>query len=287
MIPSSELIIRPDGRVFHLNMLPEELADKVILVGDPGRVDVVASRFDSRESESQNREFHAVTGVCHGKRITVLSTGIGTDNIDIVMNELDALANVDFSTREVRSKLRTLEIVRVGTCGGMQPDTPIGAFVASQYSIGIDGILNFYAGRDSVSRLEIENTFVMATQWNPIKASPYVIEASEKLLSRICSADFKVGMTVSANGFYAPQGRVVRLQLDDPDINEKIRAFSFRGLKVLNYEMEGSLIAGLGRLLGHRALTVCCVIANRYAREADTDYKGNVERLVSLVLDRI
>lgn len=287
VIEESELIIRDDGSVFHLNMKPSQLADRVILVGDPGRVELIASRFDSIDSRTSNREFVSATGSYQGKRITVLSTGIGTDNIDIVMNELDALVNIDFATRTVNDTLRSLTIVRIGTCGGMQEDVPLGSFVASEYSIGIDGVLNFYAGRDAVSDLDMERAFVTATDWNPQKAAPYVVKADDELTDRIAADDMIRGMTISANGFYAPQGRVVRLQLDDPDVNSKIRAFRYGDLKVCNYEMEGSLIAGLSRMMGHKALTVCCVIANRFAKEANVNYKGGIECLIDKVLHRI
>ena len=287
VIEESELIIRDDGSVFHLNMKPSQLADRVILVGDPGRVELIASRFDSVESRTSNREFVSATGSYQGKRITVLSTGIGTDNIDIVMNELDALVNIDLATRTVNDTLRSLTIVRIGTCGGMQEDVPLGSFVASEYSIGIDGVLNFYAGRDAVSDLDMERAFVTATDWNLQKAAPYVVKADDELTDRIAADDMIRGMTVSANGFYAPQGRVVRLQLDDPDVNSKIRAFRYGDLKVCNYEMEGSLIAGLSRMMGHKALTVCCVIANRFAKEANVNYKGGIECLIDKVLHRI
>lgn len=287
VIEESELIIRDDGSVFHLNMKPSQLADRVILVGDPGRVEFIASRFDSVESRTSNREFVSATGSYQGKRITVLSTGIGTDNIDIVMNELDALVNIDLATRTVNDTLRSLTIVRIGTCGGMQEDVPLGSFVASEYSIGIDGVLNFYAGRDAVSDLDMERAFVSATDWNPQKAAPYVVKADDELTDRIAADDMIRGITVSANGFYAPQGRVVRLQLDDPDVNSKIRAFRYCDLKVCNYEMEGSLIAGLSRMMGHKALTVCCVIANRFAKEANVNYKDGIECLIDKVLHRI
>ncbi|MBQ3681422.1 MAG: nucleoside phosphorylase [Paludibacteraceae bacterium] len=287
VIEESELIIRDDGSVFHLNMKSSQLADRVILVGDPGRVELIASRFDSIDSRTSNREFVSATGSYQGKRITVLSTGIGTDNIDIVMNELDALVNIDLATRTVNDTLRSLTIVRIGTCGGMQEDVPLGSFVASEYSIGIDGVLNFYAGRDAVSDLDMERAFVSATDWNPQKAAPYVVKADDELTDRIAADDMIRGITISANGFYAPQGRVVRLQLDDPDVNSKIRAFRYGDLKVCNYEMEGSLIAGLSRMMGHKALTVCCVIANRFAKEANVNYKGGIECLIDKVLHRI
>ena len=275
-IASSELILREDGSVFHLAMRPEQLAEKVILVGDPGRVALIAERFQTIESETSNREFRSMTGSCDGKRITVLSTGIGTDNIDIVMNELDALANIDFSTREVRSSLRSLSIVRLGTCGGMQPDTPVGSFIASAWSIGADGILNYYAGRNWVNDSAMSESFVAHTHWNPAKATPYAVRADEQLTAQIADGDMMLGVTLSAPGFYGPQGRVLRLPLDTPDINERIRSWEYNGMRVLNYEMESSLIAGLARLLGHRATTVCAVIANRYAHNANVQYQDSI-----------
>ncbi|MCR5298985.1 MAG: nucleoside phosphorylase [Paludibacteraceae bacterium] len=286
-IASSELILREDGSVFHLAMRPEQLAEKVILVGDPGRVALIAERFQTIESETSNREFRSMTGSCDGKRITVLSTGIGTDNIDIVMNELDALANIDFSTREVRSSLRSLSIVRLGTCGGMQPDTPVGSFIASAWSIGADGILNYYAGRNWVNDSAMSESFVAHTHWNPAKATPYAVRADEQLTAQIADGDMMLGVTLSAPGFYGPQGRVLRLPLDTPDINERIRSWEYNGMRVLNYEMESSLIAGLARLLGHRATTVCAVIANRYAHNANVQYQDSIRSLADKVLQRI
>jgi uridine phosphorylase len=286
-IPESELIINGDGSAFHLHIRPEQLADTVIVVGDQGRVPMLASHFSTIECQGSSREFVWATGLYNNKRVTALSTGIGTDNIDIVMNELDALVNIDLATRTVNDTLRSLTIVRIGTCGGMQEDVPLGSFVASEYSIGIDGVLNFYAGRDAVSDLDMERAFVSATDWNPQKAAPYVVKADDELTDRIAADDMIRGITVSANGFYAPQGRVVRLQLDDPDVNSKIRAFRYGDLKVCNYEMEGSLIAGLSRMMGHKALTVCCVIANRFAKEANVNYKGGIECLIDKVLHRI
>ncbi len=286
-IASSELILREDGSVFHLAMRPEQLAEKVILVGDPGRVALIAERFQTIESETSNREFRSMTGSCDGKRITVLSTGIGTDNIDIVMNELDALANIDFSTREVRSSLRSLSIVRLGTCGGMQPDTPVGSFIASAWSIGADGILNYYAGRNWVNDSAMSESFVAHTHWNPAKATPYAVRADEQLTAQIADGDMILGVTLSAPGFYGPQGRVLRLPLDTPDINERIRSWEHNGMRVLNYEMESSLIAGLARLLGHRATTVCAVIANRYAHNANVQYQDSIRSLADKVLQRI
>lgn len=285
--PPSELIINNDGSIFHLHLKPEQLADNVILVGDPGRVALVASFFDTQEFFISNREFNTITGTYKGKRISVISTGIGTDNIDIVLNELDALANIDFETRLEKKELRSLTIVRIGTCGGMQPDIPLGSFLISEKSVGFDGVLNFYAGRDRVCDLDFEIAFKKYMDWNPQLASPYVIDNNEELIKRIAGSDMQCGVTISANGFYGPQGRVLRLDLADMHINDKIESFRYKDYKITNYEMEGAAIAGLSRLMGHKAMTVCCVIANRRVESADTDYSPYIEILIQTVLDRI
>lgn len=285
--PASELIINADGSVFHLHLRPEQLADKVILVGDPARVDMVASYFDSKECDVSNREFHTITGMYAGKRITVVSHGIGTDNIDIVLNELDALANIDFTTRTECPSLRRLTLVRIGTSGGLQPHVPIGTYVVAEKSIGFDGVLNFYAGRDAVCDLAFEQAFCETVGWNRQWASPYVIDADAELVARIDTGDMVRGVTISANGFYGPQGRELRVPLADPDLNRKIEAFAHDGRVVTNYEMESSALAGLARLMGHRAMTVCCIIANRLAGEANVGYKGSIEGLIEKVLQRI
>ena len=287
--PPSELIINDDGSVFHLHVRPEWLADKVILVGDPGRVALVAGHFDTREHEVQSREFHTVTGTCRGKRITVVSTGIGCDNIDIVVNELDALANIDFHTREIKPELRQLELVRIGTCGGLQPYTPVGTYVCSQKSIGFDGLLNFYAGRNAVCDLPMERAFLNHMGWtgNLCAPAPYVVDADEELVKRIAREDMVRGITVAAGGFFGPQGRQLRIPLADPRQNEKIEKFEYQGLRITNFEMESSALAGLARLLGHRATTVCMVIANRLAHEANTGYKNSIDNLIDTVLERI
>ena len=280
-------MINDDGSVFHLHLRPEQLADKVILVGDPARVDTVASHFDSRECEVSNREFHSITGSYHGKRLTVVSHGIGTDNIDIVLNELDALANIDFATREERASLRSLTLVRIGTSGGLQPHVPIGTYVISEKSIGFDGVLNFYAGRDRVSDLAFERAFCDFVGWHPQWAAPYVVDADRELVQRIGQGEMVLGVTISANGFYGPQGRELRLPLAVPDLNRRIEAFSYEGKVVTNYEMESSALAGLARLMGHHAMTVCCIIANRRAGKANVGYKGSIEGLIEKVLQRI
>lgn len=283
----SELIINDDGSIFHLHLRPEQLADKVILVGDPGRVSLVASHFETKECEVESREFHSVTGSYNGKRITVVSTGIGCDNIDIVVNELDALANIDFETRHVKPSLRSLTLVRIGTCGGLQEFTPVGTYIASEKSIGFDGLLNFYAGRNEVCDLEFEDAFKKYMSWNPQKGSPYVIDANKETLDRIAGDDMVRGVTIACGGFYGPQGRELRIPLSDPDQNAKVEAFEYKGYRITNFEMESSALAGLSKLMGHKALTCCMVIANRRIKEANTGYKNSIDGLIKTVLDRI
>lgn len=286
-IAPSELIINDDGSIFHLHLRPEQLADKIILVGDPDRVSLVASFFDSIECEVQSREFHTITGMFNGKRLTVLSTGIGCDNIDIVMNEIDALANIDLSSRQIKDVHKTLTIVRVGTCGGLQPETPIGTFIASVRSIGFDGLLNYYEGRNSVCDIPLEEAFKRHMSWSPLKGSPYVAKADDSLVENIAGAEMIKGITIACGGFYGPQGRQIRLKIQDPNQNEKVESFEYDGLKICNFEMESSALAGLSSLLGHRAMTCCMVIANRYAKEMNTNYKSSIEDLIKLVLNRI
>ena len=287
--PASQLIINADGSAFHLHLQPQFLADKVILVGDQNRVDMVASFFDegSIECNVQSREFHTITGCYHGKRISCISTGIGTDNCDIVMNEIDALANIDFATRTEKAEKRSLEIVRVGTCGGMQEDIPLGTFLVSEKSIGFDGVLAFYEGRDEVCDLGFENALVDFIHYPAKAARPYVVAANKDLVNRIAGNDMMRGCTIAANGFYGPQGRVLRVGLAVPDINERISDFRYEGQRITNYEMEGSCIAGLALHMGHRAMTVCCVIAQRKAEAANTDYKPRIKQLIQTVLERI
>ena len=285
---ASELIINGDGRVFHLHLKPEHLADKVILVGDPGRVALVASHLNNIECEVESREFRTVTGQYEGKRITVVSTGIGCDNIDIVMNELDALANIDFNTRMEKEQTRSLEIVRIGTCGGLQLNTLEGTFVCSEYSVGFDGLLNFYAGRNAVCDLQMERALINHLGWtgNMCQPYPYVIKADETLVERIAEGMVR-GITVACGGFFGPQGRQLRIPLADPNQNEKIESFEYNGLHITNFEMESSALAGLARLMGHHATTVCMVIANRRAGRADTAYKNHIDDLIKLVLERL
>ncbi|NDV67399.1 nucleoside phosphorylase [Dysgonomonas sp. 25] len=286
IIPDSELIINDDGSVFHLHIKPEQLSDKIIMMGDPERVTLTASFFDSIECEVQSREFHTITGTYKGKRITALSHGIGPDNMDIVITELDALANVDFNTREIKKDFKQLTMVRVGTSGGLQPHCPIGSYVVAAHSIGFDGVLNYYEGRNTVTDAAFEEAFKKHVNWSPLHCAPYVVKADEELVDRI-GYDMIKGVTISAIGFYGPQGRYVRLPLANPDLNSKIESFRFGEDSITNYEMESAPLAGLGRLMGHRAMTICTIIANRIAGDSNANYKGSIEGLIKTVLERI
>ncbi|MBD5198944.1 MAG: nucleoside phosphorylase [Bacteroidales bacterium] len=287
IIPSSEFIINDDGSVFHLHLRPEQLTDRIILVGDPGRVNMVAEFFDEKTFEVQSREFHTIGGTYKGKPIMCLSHGIGPDNIDIVINELDALANVDFKTREVKDQHRSLILVRIGTSGALQPELKLGTPVIAEKSIGFDGVLNYYAGRNEVADLDFEKAFVEHTDWNPLWARPYVVDADAELVERIGRDDMVRGNTISAVGFYGPQGRELRLPLANPKLNKSIEDFRFGDRKITNYEMESAPLQGLGRLMGHKAMTVCSIIANRMNTDANPNYKTAVRDLIATVLDRI
>ncbi|EHO72799.1 hypothetical protein HMPREF9140_00559 [Prevotella micans F0438] len=283
----SELILNPDGSVFHLHLKPEQLADRVILVGDPGRVSLIAKNFDTIECEVENREFKTVTGGYRGKRLTVQSTGIGCDNIDIVLNELDALSNIDLDSRQEREMKTQLTLVRIGTCGGLQPYTPIGTFIASVKSIGFDGLLNFYKGRNEICDIEFEQEFKKQTNWTLALGNPYVVNSDEELLQKIAGDDMVRGVTISCGGFFGPQGRRLRIPLAIPDLNERIENFEFKGMRITNFEMESSAVAGLSSLMGHRSLTCCMVIANRLVGEANSNYRNTIEQLIERVLERI
>jgi len=287
-IKSSELITNPDGSIFHLHLLPEDLADDIILVGDPGRVEMIASHFDHIELKKSNREFYTITGNYRNHRFTVLSTGIGPDNIDIVMNELDALANIDLKTKEIRSADRSLHIVRIGTSGSVQADIPVNAFVISEKSIGCDGILRFYAGNAGICDRHFEDAFISHCQWAPEAARPYVVDASAELVSKLHDKNHTIkGVTLTAVGFYAPQGRILRLPLTMPGINNRITEFRYGAYRVTNYEMESAAITGLSNLMGHQATTICLIIANRITGEASADYHHNMEKLVKYTLERL
>ena len=283
----SELIINNDGSCFHLHLRPEQIADKIILVGDPGRVSLVASHLYDIEHEVESREFKSVTGKYQGKRITVQSTGIGCDNIDIVVNELDALANINFQTREENDTFRQLTLVRIGTCGGLQPTTATGTYIASEKSIGFDGLLNYYALRDRVCDLTFEREFKKHVGWSDHMGNPYVVDNDSELLQRIGGEDMVHGVTIACGGFYGPQGRELRIPLADPHLNEKIESFNYDGHLITNFEMESSALAGLAKMLGHKALTCCMVIANRVEKKANVNYKNTIDGLIKIVLDRI
>ncbi|CVI68233.1 nucleoside phosphorylase [Alistipes sp. CHKCI003] len=285
-IPSSELIINDDGSVFHLHLRPEQLADIVVLVGDPGRVALVAEHFDHIECKASNREFNTVTGTYKGRRMTVLSTGIGIGNIDISVTELDALANVDFETRQEKAEKRQLTLVRLGTSGAIQPDIRVGELVFARTSIGFDGLLNYYKGRNEVCDLDMERAFIAHTGWNELLPKPYCIDADPALLA-LFEDVAREGITIAAPGFYAPQGRWVRLEPQDPGLNEKIESFDYRGRRITNFEMESSALAGLAALMGHRAATVCTIIAQRIALDACTDYKPFVKQMIRTALDKL
>ena len=285
-IAESELIINSDGSIFHLHIRPEQLARNVILVGDPGRVAMFKPYFQTLECEGASREFVWATGIYNNSRITVLSTGIGTDNIDIVMTELDALANIDFATREVKPEHTTLNVVRLGTCGALQPEIPLGAFILSHISIGFDGLMNWYANREEVTNVDMEQAFMKHMNWPKDLPTTYFVSASQKLIDLFADSTVR-GMTISSPGFYGPQGRVVRQGLAMPNMLEDIESFRYEDRKITNFEMEGSAIAGIAGHLGHEAITVCCAIAHRYLKDANTDYKPRVAQLVKLVLDKI
>lgn len=287
MYAPSELILNADGSVFHLHLLPEQISDKIILVGDQNRVDLVSSYFDFIECRVENREFRTVTGIYKGKRLTVLSTGIGTDNIDIVLTELDALVNIDLQKREDKQKKTSLSLVRIGTSGGLQEFVPEGTFVASEYSLGFDGLINYYADSEKVISKDFSEAFIAQTGYSSKFAYPYVVKDSDELLERIAQDDMVRGITISAPGFYGPQGRAIRLPLADADLNNKIIGFDYKGHKVTNFEMEGSAIAGLSAMLGHKALTICLIIANRFGKRFIGDYKPYMQKLIETVLERI
>lgn len=285
--PPSELLINDDGSIFHLHLKPGQLAEKIILVGDPGRVAMIASYFSTIECDVSNREFRSITGTYAGKRMTVVGTGIGTDNIDIVMNELDALVNIDLKNRTEKPQKTQLTLVRVGTSGALQPDLKPGTYVMAEKSIGFDGVLNFYANRNNACDLEFEKAFAHHVTWHPQWCAPYVVDNDKDLVEQIGRDDIVRGVTISANGFYGPQGRELRLPLAHPALNDKIETFRYGRYRITNYEMESSAIAGLSKLMGHKALTVCCIIANRRVHDAFPNYKEAVQTLVEKVLERI
>ena len=286
VIAPSELIINADGTIFHLHLKPEQLADTVILVGDPARVATIAAHFDSVECNVSNREFNTVTGYYKGKRMSVISTGIGIGNIDICVTELDALANVDFATRTVKDTFRRLTLVRLGTSGALQEDIEVGEVVFARTSVGFDSLLGYYAGRNDVCDLDMQRAFMEHTQWSELLAPPYFVNADNELWEHFKDSVTE-GITIAAPGFYAPQGRYVRLQPADMNLNEKIEAWRYDGRRITNFEMEGSALAGLAALMGHRATTICTIIAQRVAKQAQPDYKPYVESMIRMALDKL
>ena len=286
-LTQTELIVNQDGSIYHLNLLPGDIADNIILAGDPDRVEIISSFFDSVEIKKQRREFVTHTGYYKGTPITAISTGIGTDNIDIVVSELDALANIDMTTRKVKQDHRTLNLIRIGTSGSLQKDIPVDSFLISEKAIGFDGLLNFYAGRDEVCEKEFENAFTRAVGWNSYLAAPYVVSASDELLEKFSDTKMIPGVTISAPGFYGPQGRKLRLSPADPLLNSKIEQFSFGKYKITNYEMESSAIYGLSKLLGHKAVTICAIIANRSTKTYSTKHEETMSELIGLTLERL
>lgn len=286
VIAPSELIINGDGTIFHLHLKPEQLADTVILVGDPARVATIAAHFDSVECNVSNREFNTVTGSYKGKRMTVMSTGIGIGNIDICVTELDALANVDFATRTIKDTFRRLTLVRLGTSGALQEDIEVGEVVFARTSVGFDSLLGYYAGRNDVCDLDMQRAFMEHTQWSELLAPPYFVNADNKLWEHFKDSVTE-GITIAAPGFYAPQGRYVRLQPADTELNAKVESWRYKGRRITNFEMEGSALAGLAALMGHRATTICTIIAQRVAKKAQPDYKPYVEAMIRMALDKL
>ena len=285
-IPASELIINNDGSIFHLHVRPDQIATTILLCGDPKRVDLIASHFDSIECDISSREFHTITGTYRGRRLSCVSHGIGCDNIDIVVTELDALVNIDFATRQEKTEHTTLTLVRIGTSGGLQECSPVGSYVVAAKSMGFDGLLNYYEVPDGVFDLDLETAFCNHVGWNPRLPAPYVVSADTELVNRI-GHDMVQGITIAAPGFYGPQGRYVRARPADLDLNSKIQSFEYNGWQITNFEMESSALAGLSALLGHKAMTVCAIIAGRVSHNMNTEYKGSIEGLIKIVLDRI
>ena len=285
-IKESELILNPDGSIYHLNLKPENISNTIIFVGDQDRVEKVTSHFDSIEFETQKREFKTQTGHYKGKRITVISTGIGPDNIDIVLNELDALVNIDFTTRQIKEKLTSLDIIRIGTSGALQDHIPVDSFIVSTHGLDINGMLHSYK-IDAIRNTDIEEAFVQQTNWHPNKAYPIVIKGSLKLEKTFESEKVHKGLTATAGGFYGPQGRVLRLAIQDEELNSKMDNFNFNGVKIANFEMETSAIFGLAKLMGHEAISLNAVIANRVLGTFSKNPGTVIKNLIIYTLNKI
>ncbi|MFC2111314.1 nucleoside phosphorylase [Bacteroidota bacterium] len=282
----SELIINPDKSIYHLKLKPEDIADDIIIVGDPQRVEVISNYFDKIEFKNYNREFVTHTGYLNNKRISVIGTGIGTDNIDIVLNELDAIVNIDLENRVIKQEHKSLNIIRLGTSGALQKDIPIDSILMSTYGLGFDGLLNYYEDKNKVTENEITEAFIQHSNWAAELSKPYIVKASEVLEKRLGDNLLK-GITATAPGFYGPQGRVLRLGLAYPELNEKIESFNFQNKRISNFEMETSALYGLGKMLGHNTLTICAIIANRVNQEYSKDYKKTVKNMIELVLEKL
>jgi len=287
IIGSSELIIDKNGRIYHLGLKPDDIADTIIMVGDPGRVGLVSGFFDRIETKVTNREFITHTGFYRGKRLSVISTGIGTDNIDIVVNELDALVNINLEKREIKEKHKSLTFVRIGTSGGLQENIPVDSFLLSKKAIGFDNVLRFYLDSNKISDPEFEQAFIKYTGWGAKLSVPYIVDADESLFNKLKSKKILNGLTISSPGFYGPQGRILRLGLQNPEINTKIAEFEYNGEKITNYEMESSAIYGLAKMLGHKAVTICAIIANRGTKTFSKDYQSTVKELVKYTLEKL
>ncbi|WP_282165941.1 nucleoside phosphorylase [Cellulophaga baltica] len=282
----SELVLNADNSIYHLNILPEDIADTIITVGDPDRVGGVSKYFDTIEVKKGKREFHTHTGTLNGKRISVISTGIGTDNIDIVLNELDALVNINFETRKINSEKKQLDIIRIGTTGAIQPHINVGDFLLSEHAIGFDSLLRFYDAKHVLNE-EVQNSFIKHTTWSKDKSTPYVVSCDQDLAATFMSETMHKGFTATNVGFYGPQGRVLRLKTEDPSLNDKLASFDYNGLKITNLEMETSGIYGLAKLLGHRAVSLNCILANRSTGEFLTNPTQATEKLIEYALKKL
>ena len=284
-IAESELVLNPDGSIYHLKLLPKQIAETIIVVGDQGRVQTVSKYFDSIEFQIQNREFTTHTGYLNDKRLTVMSTGIGTDNIDIAINELDALVNIDLTTRQIKESKAHLNIIRLGTSGALQEDVPVDSLVMSSYGLGLDGLLNFYKSNGVIDE-EITDAFIEHTEWGSNLSKPYIVKASDQLAAKLGDGMIK-GITATSPGFYGPQGRILRLPISYPEQNDKLSSFLFMDERITNYEMETSALYGLGKMLGHNTCTICAIIANRITKTYSKDYKKTVDKMIQIVLERL
>ncbi len=285
-INESELIINPDGSIYHLKLKPEHISKDIIIVGDPDRVNRISRQFDIIEFRIQNREFITHTGYLNNVRLTVLATGIGTDNIDIVMNELDAIVNIDLKKRKVKDELTSLNIIRLGTSGALQSDIPVDSFIISEYGLGFDGLLNFYHAENNIFEDEMSEAFINQTNWNKQLSYPYIIKGSDFLMNKIGSG-LRKGITATAPGFYGPQGRELRLRTRFPELYQKLESFEYKGHNITNFEMETSALFGLGKLLGHQTITVCAILANRVLKQYSKDYNKTVDKLIEYLLVKL